>query len=156
MDHCSEVNYGETGCTWGAYPVDRRPGNRDRLLQRFHLSCTAISRKSLGKNGVGRLQKNRACSSQEQRWSRAGSNRRPSGCKPDAPTTETAVSIPRTPTSETNSISAGTNDPIVPSEYPIPDDLRAIVEAWPTLAQPVRAGIVAMVKAASRATEKGI
>ena len=37
----------------------------------------------------------------------------------------------------------------------LPDDpnLRAIVDAWPTLPQPVRAGILAMVRAATQSGE---
>ena len=70
------------------------------------------------------------------------------------PTPETAVSSKRTQITETNSTPASTSDPIRRSEHPISDDLRAVVDAWPMLPDAVRAGIVAMVKAASAGTER--
>jgi hypothetical protein len=37
----------------------------------------------------------------------------------------------------------------LPQSEPIPPDLAAVVDAWPQLPEALRAGIVAMVKAAS-------
>jgi hypothetical protein len=36
----------------------------------------------------------------------------------------------------------------------MPPDLAAVVAAWPDLAEPIRAGIVAMVRAASKGTAR--
>ncbi len=56
--------------------------------------------------------------------------------------TETCDGAPATPNSSHDS--SGGNPPLE-------DDLRRLVEAWPTLPDPVRAGIVAMVEATCRA-----
>ena len=73
----------------------------------------------------------------------------------EANKSKTTVSIPRTQIIGTNSTPASTSDPIRRSEHPISDDLRAVVEAWPELPEAVRAGIAAMVKAASCTTLHG-
>ena len=51
----------------------------------------------------------------------------------------------------TPSSSPGSRD----ENRPLDDDLRRLIDAWPTLPDPVRAGIAAMVEAARRCEEGG-
>lgn len=53
----------------------------------------------------------------------------------------------------TKGLHHSTSTPSLPLPYEalgLPPDLAAIVDAWPALPEPIRAGIVAMVKASER------
>ena len=74
---------------------------------------------------------------------------------------EPGVEVLQTSASRRASPSAGTGSPSInnlvalplPYEAPnLPPDLAAVVDAWPNLPEPIRAGIVAMIQAASGGT----
>ncbi len=54
------------------------------------------------------------------------------------------------PAAESDALSASEAADTVESKSPVHDDLRHLIDAWPTLPRPIRAGILAMVEAAGK------
>jgi hypothetical protein len=61
-----------------------------------------------------------------------------------------ALALSQTPVSEDGGAESGAQDAAQPSNPPsLPPELAEVVKAWPNLPEAIRAGILAMVKAAT-------